>query len=1016
MSSPDYLLYNMQQHTLLVSIILLLLLLLVDCQRTQRLPVPTTPLTTPGALIAESAKSKYLPVVESLVQLIQSKDPPFRPLLLRLAFHGLSTFDPRIIPIGGSNGGCVRGNPELGLKDNKGLDVATLALEVVKTSHPFITYADLYQLAGNVAIEFMGGPNIVWRPGRKDFSDADLPTLCVGDDERLPQKRRKDDNLPHEHTRNYLFKKFAEMGISTETDVDGFHKIVALMGAHTVGAMHKKVSGNEGNWTINVFHFDCEYFKNMANGPWGPSTATTRGTDLQYFGGPSPRFTVLPIDMILRADIRLMVVMREMEDDKKLFFKFFAEAWNQVQENGVDFGKGPVFTTQPIPDDIPRNKFRSSRELPRTPSPNTAPSSPRVFKPCPGSVPTSVAVTNISITLSYEFGTESDSGEEAIRFQVTNTGNNQFWGAAGFRTVTDNNNMLGIFPMAWDTTESEVFDMQKLNGFPTDVPSRSSPTIDIITESITTSRGSVSLVFWRLLETGNSNDIKLSEGDFNLALATGSGKLSTMERCTGRMSFPITLVGSCSTNTPTSVPTATPTSVPTAIPTSVPTAVPTGVPTATPTGVPTATPTGVPTAIPTGVPTAIPTGVPTAIPTGVPTATPTGVPTATPTGVPTAIPTGVPTAIPTGVPSAPVVTEVPTSSAVTNSPSVVTNSPSVVTNSPSAVTDSPLAVTNSPSAVTDSPLAVTNSPSAVTDSPLAVTNSPLAVTGSPSAVTNSPLTVGVTESPTVVRTDVPATTTTPAGATDSPIVVIAPPASASPVGTDSPTAVGTTVPAIGVTPTGTNSPTAVVRTNVPAAGGTTDSPTVAVRTNAPAISPSTPAGTDSPTVDATTSPTAAVSKSPSESPTSNTKVPTLDPNRPQRTLVPFTSIPESKSPTGDVTKSPDGKSPKPYTWPPLPGGGAPNSSGAPESVGVPTAEETVTENDDSWKPSYVTAAFIVGGILCGVLATIGAIKYRNSRDSLPLADFRIPDPDMETPRDDYYRYSQPYPPVRKHSI
>lgn len=44
------------------------------------------------------------------------------------------------------------------------------AIEKIKESHPIITSPDLYQLAGTVAIEELGGPIIQFVPGRKDSS------------------------------------------------------------------------------------------------------------------------------------------------------------------------------------------------------------------------------------------------------------------------------------------------------------------------------------------------------------------------------------------------------------------------------------------------------------------------------------------------------------------------------------------------------------------------------------------------------------------------------------------------------------------------------------------------------------------------------------------------------------------------------------------------------------------------------------------------------------------------------
>lgn len=52
-----------------------------------------------------------------------------------------------------------------------GLEHARRFLEPIKQKHPWITYADLWTLAGVVAIKEMGGPDIKWKPGRTDFAD-----------------------------------------------------------------------------------------------------------------------------------------------------------------------------------------------------------------------------------------------------------------------------------------------------------------------------------------------------------------------------------------------------------------------------------------------------------------------------------------------------------------------------------------------------------------------------------------------------------------------------------------------------------------------------------------------------------------------------------------------------------------------------------------------------------------------------------------------------------------------------
>jgi len=57
------------------------------------------------------------------------------------------------------------------------LEHARLFLEPIKEEFPWITYSDLWTLAGCVAIEEMGGPKIKWKPGRTDFVDDSKVTL-----------------------------------------------------------------------------------------------------------------------------------------------------------------------------------------------------------------------------------------------------------------------------------------------------------------------------------------------------------------------------------------------------------------------------------------------------------------------------------------------------------------------------------------------------------------------------------------------------------------------------------------------------------------------------------------------------------------------------------------------------------------------------------------------------------------------------------------------------------------------
>jgi cytochrome c peroxidase len=80
-----------------------------------------------------------------------------------------------------SNYATMRFEPEALHGANNGLGVARGLLEKVKTEFPWISYGDLWTLAGVAAVQEMAGPKIPWRPGRIDGFATDATP-----DGRLP--------------------------------------------------------------------------------------------------------------------------------------------------------------------------------------------------------------------------------------------------------------------------------------------------------------------------------------------------------------------------------------------------------------------------------------------------------------------------------------------------------------------------------------------------------------------------------------------------------------------------------------------------------------------------------------------------------------------------------------------------------------------------------------------------------------------------------------------------------------
>ncbi|KAK9670635.1 hypothetical protein RND81_13G214400 [Saponaria officinalis] len=210
------------------------------------------------------------------------------PIMLRLAWHDAGTYDVKT-KTGGPNGSIKY---ELNHSANKGLNIAIDFCEEVKAKYPKITYADLYQLAGVVAVEVSGGPTIDFVPGRMDCPNP------------IEEGRLPDAKEGAAHLRDVFYR----MGLSNKD-------IVALSGAHTLGRAHVERSGFEGAWTREPLKFDNSYF-------------------VELLKGDKSGLLKLPTDKVLVQDPVFRSSVELYAKDKEAFFRDYADSHKKLSMLG----------------------------------------------------------------------------------------------------------------------------------------------------------------------------------------------------------------------------------------------------------------------------------------------------------------------------------------------------------------------------------------------------------------------------------------------------------------------------------------------------------------------------------------------------------------------------------------------------------------------------------------------------------------------------------------------------------
>ncbi|KAK9284568.1 hypothetical protein L1049_023743 [Liquidambar formosana] len=248
-------------------------------------------------MAAPVVDAKYLKEIETARRDLRAfiYNKKCAPIMLRLAFHDAGTYDAKT-KTGGPNG-SIRNEEEYNRDANSGLKIAIDFCETVKVKHPKISYADLYQLAGVVAVEVTGGPTIDFVPGRKDI-------MVSPEEGRLPDAKQG---------ASHLREIFYRMGLS---DKD----IVALSGGHTLGGAHKDRSCFQGAWTNEPWKFDNSYFVELLKEAKVPLK--------------EDELLKLPTDRALVDDPKFRYYVERYAKDEEAFFTDYAASHKKLSELG----------------------------------------------------------------------------------------------------------------------------------------------------------------------------------------------------------------------------------------------------------------------------------------------------------------------------------------------------------------------------------------------------------------------------------------------------------------------------------------------------------------------------------------------------------------------------------------------------------------------------------------------------------------------------------------------------------